>query len=291
MRSRSIVFPLVLIAAGVVLVLNNLGYLPWSVWGLLLRLWPVALIALGLDILLGRSVLRWAIGSALVALVGIAVALAVVGPVPVGPREEVRVPVGGAGRAEVKLSFPVGTLEVRAAEEPEPLVVGELVAPWPDAARWRVERTGELARVEVWMDRGYELPPTVWPNRCRAELALSPRVPLALTATLGEGQARLDLTGLLLTELVLRGGGGPVELVLPAGGAFRASVWGGAGEVTVRVPASVGARIRRVGGCGLVEVVGLYTEQDGFLLTGEGPPAAEIEVGSSSGRVRIVLGP
>lgn len=294
MRSQGIVFPLLLIAAGVVLILNNLGYLPWSVWGFLSRLWPVVLVALGLDILFGRAVLRWAIGVALLALVGIAVALAVVGPQGVGPGREVRVSLAGAQLGRADLSFPVGSLDVRPSVDPDLLLSGRIIAPWPDAARWAERRGGGEVGVELTVERGYELPRTIWPNRCRAELALSSRVPWAFTATLGEGRARLDLTGLTLAELVVRGGGGPLELTLPAQGLFRASVWGGAGEVTLRVPASLPVRIRRTGGCGLVEVVGPYVEEDGaFVSSGAGAdvPVAELEVGSSSGRVRILLGP
>lgn len=80
MRRGSIAVPLLLIAAGVILLLNNLGRLPWAVWDLLAKLWPVLLIALGLDILFGRSALRWALGIALAVLVAVAVILALRGP-------------------------------------------------------------------------------------------------------------------------------------------------------------------------------------------------------------------
>lgn len=85
MRREAIVLPLLLIAAGVILLLKNLGHLPWTVWELLAKLWPVLLIALGLDILFGRSALRWALGIALALLVALAVLLALRGP----PSEEV----------------------------------------------------------------------------------------------------------------------------------------------------------------------------------------------------------
>ena len=43
--------PLVLIAAGVVLLLNTLGVLPWSIWSQIGRFWPVLVILGGLSIL------------------------------------------------------------------------------------------------------------------------------------------------------------------------------------------------------------------------------------------------
>lgn len=79
MGRGSIVLPLLLIAAGVILLLNKLEHLPWTVWDLLGKLWPILLIALGLDILFGRSALRWALGIALAVLVAVAVLVALRG--------------------------------------------------------------------------------------------------------------------------------------------------------------------------------------------------------------------
>lgn len=46
-----LVIPLLLIAAGIVLLLNTLGVLPWETWGEIGRFWPVVVIAFGLSIL------------------------------------------------------------------------------------------------------------------------------------------------------------------------------------------------------------------------------------------------
>jgi len=41
----------VLIGAGVLLLLSNLGYLPWQSWNVLWRLWPLLLIGVGVLII------------------------------------------------------------------------------------------------------------------------------------------------------------------------------------------------------------------------------------------------
>ena len=64
--------PVILIGLGVVFLLNNLGILDWSVWEVIVRLWPVLLIAAGLDVLIGR---RSALGS----LLSLVLTLAVLG--------------------------------------------------------------------------------------------------------------------------------------------------------------------------------------------------------------------
>jgi hypothetical protein len=66
---------LVLIAVGVLWLLGNFGVISAGNLFALLRLWPLLLIAIGLDILLGR---RWPLASALIALVTVGVAVAAV---------------------------------------------------------------------------------------------------------------------------------------------------------------------------------------------------------------------
>lgn len=46
---------LILITIGVILLLNNFGFLPWSIWRDLWRIWPVFLIFWGFKIIFGNS--------------------------------------------------------------------------------------------------------------------------------------------------------------------------------------------------------------------------------------------
>ncbi|HEX5416108.1 MAG TPA: DUF5668 domain-containing protein, partial [Chloroflexota bacterium] len=51
---RGVVLPILFIVVGSVLLLNNLGILTWSVWSSLAQLWPVILVLLGIELILGR---------------------------------------------------------------------------------------------------------------------------------------------------------------------------------------------------------------------------------------------
>ncbi len=53
-RASAILLPLLIVVAGVVLLLNTTGVLPWSAWGNLARLWPVAVILFGLALVWQR---------------------------------------------------------------------------------------------------------------------------------------------------------------------------------------------------------------------------------------------
>ncbi len=71
-RYRSIFWPLVLVAAGVLWLLKSLGQLPELNFWVLLRLWPLLLIGLGLDLLVGR---RWPWASAAIAILMVGAAV------------------------------------------------------------------------------------------------------------------------------------------------------------------------------------------------------------------------
>jgi hypothetical protein len=66
-RSFSVLWPSLLIAAGAVLLLSNMGYLPEILWSQLWRFWPVLLIAMGIDTLFSRrSVFGSIVGALLI---------------------------------------------------------------------------------------------------------------------------------------------------------------------------------------------------------------------------------
>jgi hypothetical protein len=76
-RAPSFFWPLVLVGAGVLLLLSNLGFVPWESWNLVWRLWPLLLIGLGIELLIGRRSTLGAIvsGVLILCLIGGAIAL------------------------------------------------------------------------------------------------------------------------------------------------------------------------------------------------------------------------
>jgi hypothetical protein len=55
------VFGFLLVFAGVILLLNSLEIVPWTIWAAMLKFWPILVILVGLKILLGKSILAQAI--------------------------------------------------------------------------------------------------------------------------------------------------------------------------------------------------------------------------------------
>ena len=77
-RPPSFFWPLILVGSGVLLLLSNLGYVPWGSWNVLWRLWPLLLIALGIDVLIGRRTIAGAIVSGILLAMLIAGAILIV---------------------------------------------------------------------------------------------------------------------------------------------------------------------------------------------------------------------
>ena len=135
----SLAGPIILIGIGVLFLLSNLGLLPSRVWPLLRQLWPVPLILIGIEILVGR---RSTVGSVISALfilvvVGGLIALLVLAPDlpvlqrltrgPAGTAEHIQHPLGEFREASVDIDWnPVKNQLYALPETNQNLVEGEV---------------------------------------------------------------------------------------------------------------------------------------------------------------------
>ena len=113
-RGGSLVFPIILITLGVLFVLDNLNITPGIDWASLWKLWPIIIIAFGLEVLLGRRV---SFGSVflvvlIIIVVGAAVWWSVVGGSGERTTEHFTWPLNGVERAELQLDLGVGKLQL-----------------------------------------------------------------------------------------------------------------------------------------------------------------------------------
>ena len=301
-RGSGLVWPMILIGAGIVLLLNNLGLLAWDVWETIFRLWPILLIAIGLDILIGRRS-AWA---SLLVVAGVLLALA--GSVWLLSRGsgtfssgeglrtlEISEPLQGATSAEVEIGLGAGVLRLGALSEADKLIEGTIAVERGekvisarqgsgDATRYTLRTEGTVRAFSWFGQRGRALEGRTW------ELRLNRDVPLRLSVSTGAGQAFLNLERLNLTYLEVDTGVGQATLTLPERGRFRAQVNAGVGQVIIRLPEGLAARIRVDAGIGGVEVRGDYRRQDDTYVSPNYDTAAnrvDLEVDGGVGQIRI----
>ncbi|MGE5602392.1 MAG: LiaI-LiaF-like domain-containing protein [Nitrososphaerales archaeon] len=293
------VWPILLIGAGIVFLLNNLGMVSWDVWMTLLRLWPVILIAIGLDLLFGR---RFPLGSILLGLLLVAVlVLAVQGTIPltanasavtVDHTETISEELNGASEASVAIRFGAGNLNVNALTEGSPqLVQGSVDLSRNEQLNRSYSANNGVADYVLESRGSWAMDPEVLAGSNKKwNLSLNRDLPTDLRVSSGVGQAALDLTGLNLRRFDLNGGVGQVTVKLPASGRYQVNIDGGVGQIIVIIPQGLAARLRTEGGLGAVSVQGNFRKDGDTYTTGDyGSAQNQAEVQVQNGVGQIVL--
>jgi hypothetical protein len=278
-RRNGLVAPAIMIGLGIVLLLNTLGLLGWDVWRTILPLWPLLLIAGGVDLMLSR---RSALASLLVVVVllgALAWAVQASGAwlssgAPM-QGETISQPLGTTTSADIEIRMGAGSLRLVALEDPSKLIAGT-IGRWPGEQLIRdYTISGDTAsfklrsQAQSWFpfQRGHD-------NQAVWDLRLNPDVPTHLKIDAGAGVAMLDLARLRLTGLTVNTGVGQTTIVLPRQGGLEARVNGGIGQTTITIPAGVAARIEANAGIGQVDVSGNFHRQDRYYVS-PGYDAAE----------------
>jgi len=294
-RGVSLVGPVILIGLGVVFLLNNLGMLAWSVWEVIFRLWPVLLIAAGLELIIGRRSVWGSLLALVLTLAVLAGALwlfgAGIGTGRVVAAEEIRQALNGATQAEVIIAPAVGTLHVDALRESASLVEGVIHLGRGERVTRDFAIEDEKASLAL-RSEGTTFSPFVgwWGDERGWDLGLTPGVPLQLEISLGAGQSDVDLTGLMVSNLDVSMGVGQTRVILPDEGRFQAKIDCAIGQTIVVIPAGLEARIRVDTGLAASQLPAGYQRRDD-IYTSPGYATAEnrvdLEVSQAIGNVTI----
>ncbi len=257
---------IILILAGVVLLLQNLGaiHIDWlSLW----HYWPVLLILIGLDVLLGRSI-AGSVVVALLSVVLIGALLFFVGtrstPSGLGLGEAVTRTIeedlGGAEALTVEVDLGAADAQISALRDEHLAASGELrinerLQPH---ITYRVEEGRGYLTISEEEREAYNTGPSFTGT---LKLALNSHVPLDLTVHVGVGDLTLDLSGLTLRSLTIEGGVGTVTLILPSQGAFSAEISAGVGSLDLTVPSALSALIEVDKGLSSTDVPSVFVRQ------------------------------
>ena len=291
---RSLFWPIVLIAVGVIWLLGNMGVISGANLVVLLRLWPLILILVGLDLLFGRRspVIGGLIGFGTVAVL---IVLMLVGPsVGLGaPEMDVVVEDFSAPRddvtsARIELDLSLGNTTIQALTDSNDLFAAEVshVGTMTFVSEGQTEKTITLRQEQTDFDffegLGF-LSAFVDPqDDLYWNVGLSPAVPIDLHINGGAGASALDLSEIDLSgldvnvgvgrinlqlpaattdyEAVVSGGVGEVNVVIADDAALTLNIDGGVGSFTVDVPDGAAVRLRADTGVGSVNVPSEFRE-------------------------------
>jgi hypothetical protein len=295
-RYPSLTWPIILITVGLLFLLSNLGVLKIDFWNLW-RLWPVLLILAGLEIILGR---RSMLGNVIVliatlAIIGGVVLLLIVSPEVLGTSssggvERIDEPLAGVERADLRVDFAAGQLDIGRLTDSSSLIVGDLELATRQKPTWEISRSGSQASMDLGYRRQSDWVQN-WQKGDEWDLSLSPKVGLSLDVNMGAGDTRLDLSGLDIRELSVEAGAGRSTITLPDEGDFATKVSGGVGQVIIEIPEGMAARVQVDQGIGNVSVDSRFTREGDSYVTRDWKSAEdrvdlEIEVGVGQVTVR-----
>ena len=281
---RSVFWPILLIGIGALWLLNNLNLLPGWSWVSIWRLWPVFLIAIGLDLLIAR---RSPILGAIVAVatIGLVVVLVRAGTTlgitsnPDVITEQFSEELGTANSARIELDFSVGPTSVESLVGSNDLIqaeithLGEVEFSSSGTSRKTIQLdTKELSFNSGWFDFVNE-------RELRWEIGISPDIPVEVDIKGGVGEADLDFSQLDLTGLNLDVGVGKIAIYLPATAeAYEARISGSVGETYIEIAEGADIRLNVDGGVGEVTI---NVPEDA---------AVQLDASIGVGRVRVPSG-
>lgn len=294
-RRPGITGPIILISLGVLFLLNNLGFIELNLWDVIMRFWPILLIAIGLDILIGR---RSAWGAAIAAVVVLAI---LAGGIVFFDNqaqwtyasENFEIPLGNVEEATISLDPALGYLLVDALPKGSNVLLRGEIRPFSGEEIGKtVDISGTRATIDLRTE-GVIVAPFFggWSDQPSWDLALHPEVATDLFVDFGVGKAELDLQDLQIGEIHVEQGLGQMILLLPSADNMDINLDGGIGEIRVVIPKDVGVRLRAGVGIGNVQVPSDFTRDGDFYLS-PGYAAAEnqiemvIDLGIGSVQVR-----
>ena len=257
-RGVRLFWPIILIGVGSILLLSNLGVITGNPWTIILQLWPVLLIALGLEVLFGgstgwRAVVSAALGLALVGgILWVLIAQPAIPGLNFGSSNlqttSISQPLDGVESARAELSFGAGTNKIYALSDSSNLIEGQLHT--YGTPNFSVSTSGN--RATIALSPGPVSVPLVFPTVSEEtwDVGLNPSVTYQLDLNAGVGQSKFDLTKLSISGGGINGGVGTSELYLPGKGNYRLTINGGVGTIKIYVPSNLAVRAEVNGGLG-----------------------------------------
>ncbi|PKN97581.1 MAG: hypothetical protein CVU42_15670 [Chloroflexi bacterium HGW-Chloroflexi-4] len=233
--------PMVLLGLGTIMMLGNLHYLEFGGFALFLRLWPILLVAIGLDVIFGHRGSVWSnffrvlIG---LALVGGIVWLATQSPFfSVGMKSvSFEQTLDNAKSSDVRFALAVGEMKLSGGADEDMLVEGSAGLPKEMSLDPYYSAPVDGKSTLSLEGNGLVVIP-VNTNISPWIFDLNSEIPMSLSTELGVGQMRIDLTGTNVNEIYTEMGIGQTILTLPDGMDVDAAVSGAIGELIIRVPA------------------------------------------------------
>src|SRR3989475_7415267 len=279
-RNRGLLFPLVLIAIGIIVLLANTGVLSPQALERLGDLWPLLLVILGLQLILNHTLPRQQAAllglGATVVIVIAAIAYATLAPATnFGTRQaNVSDRIGGLTAATLDLGYNGATVNIQGATNlGDSLYQAHVEYPGSDDPP-TISLDHESGTLAIGEPSGFSPLRLFGAGRRHVVVTLTDRIPWTIKLSGGVASAHLDLRRLQLAKVEISGGASRLDAQLPSPkGTVVIDLSGSVSNLTLRAPAGAQWRVAVNGGVSGARLNGSYYAAIGGGVPPERPPA------------------
>jgi len=261
-RREGVAWPILMIGAGVFLLLNYFGPQVWISWTQIAQLWPIILIAVGIDLVFKReSGWMTMVGILLtMVLVGGAVWIAFQGNQVVADYSTIRESYqDGAEYSDLNLSLRVGEIVVGSATDAGILIQGNIT---PDQFQDYQEMTGETVSYELANNN-----PSFYPHTARWELYLTDTLGLNLMVDNGVGEVFLGMAELEIISLSVNQGVGRLVVQIPDINADEILIKQAVGTIQIQIPENTQVAVDAQNGLSKIDFPADFELENGYYVS------------------------
>jgi hypothetical protein len=293
-RRENFVTNSLFVVLGSVFLLCNFGYLHYSILELVLLLWPILLVALGFDLLIGKRSI-WislaGVGVFLVILFG--VLLYVGGGSQAGDEiltSNISQPLDGAEMADYDIGIGAGVMKIDPFASDTLLIEGSIPTngDFTVSQSYSVEEGTGFYRLDT--EGAFSFAPGTDSKEWNWIFRINQDIVSAFKASLGAGDAILTLSDLSLDSLSFDIGAGQVTVYLPETGDYSGKISMAIGTLTIYVPEGLAVRIQTDTGLTAFSAPAGY-QKEGDVYTSPGYSSstnrADLTVSNAIGTVVI----
>jgi hypothetical protein len=282
-RRDGIVGPIFSVGIGIIFLLSNLGYLVLSTLDIIIRFWPVLLLAWGFDLIVGRrgvwsAVAGTILGLALIA--GVALASQFVFSPQNLRAQTISQELQAANQADVNIAETFGNLAISSSADTSSLLQASLRLSNSADIKFTYSVQAGKGSYHLWDEGNYNYPVYTPSGQAGWNITLNTQVPLDLTDHLVMGNQQINLTGINLNTLDSGLVIGRSSLTLPANTTLQGKISGVIGEMDIYVPRGTPVKFQSSSAITVINLPPDY-QRSGDLITS---PAA---AGSSATGINL----
>jgi hypothetical protein len=258
----------------------NFGYLPMSALDVLIKFWPVLLIAWGVDLIVDHRGVWSAVVGLLVGLALVAGTFYVARYNPAfqsAASQPIALERNGATEANGTLSMPMGTMNISGDAGEKYLLEGTVTATGKVQSSVQVNGTSAVFSVKDTTEGTYT-PFSGVTSSLDWNLKLNPVVVYDLTASMGAGVTEFNLNGLEVKDLNISSGVGKATIVLPESGSGVVALSTAVGQTVIQVPQNAAVRIELGTALAIPTYPSDFTRSGNVISSPEAATATEVQV-------------